>query len=251
MLAGARLALSWLTVLPTGEVHVDRRVGGRAIAAAPVVGALLGALLAAVAIGLHELAAPALLAGLVGVAVLGLLSRGMHLDGLADVADGFGCYGPPERALAVMRDGSAGPFAVVALVIVLGIQASCIGALAAHQHWVALVLAPAVGRAGFLLGCRRGVPAARDDGLGALVSGTQRLPVVLAWWVVLAAVATFAVPHRPWQGPLGVLLAALLVLLLLTRARRRFGGMTGDVLGASSELGCSVMLLVAVLAVPH
>ena len=110
----------------------------------------------------------------------------MHLDGLADTADGLGCYGPPERALAVMRDGGAGPFAVVTLVVVLGAQAAALRrprTARARRAAAAVVLAAAAGRAAFAWVARRGVPAARPGGLGATVAGSQ------PWWVAVGLVA--------------------------------------------------------------
>jgi adenosylcobinamide-GDP ribazoletransferase len=247
LLAGARLAASWLTVLPAGSVEVTEGAAARGMALAPLVGLPLGAAAVALSFGLVVASAPALLTGLLVVAGLALVTRGMHLDGLADVADGLGCYGPPERARAVMKEGAAGPFAVLALLVVVGIQAVCLGALAQRGQWLALGLAPVVGRAAFPLACRRGVPAARRDGLGALVAGTQPRGTWLAWWVVLAAVAVLVAPSRAWQGPLAVLVAACLVELVLARSRRRFGGVTGDVLGAACELATTGMLVVTVL----
>jgi len=108
-----KLALSWLTVLPLRVDDVDRKAAGRAIAYTPIVGVLLGAFV----VGVLKLFAisniSALVAGFLAVGVVALCTRGMHLDGLADTADGLGCYGPPERALQVMKDGGAGPFALL------------------------------------------------------------------------------------------------------------------------------------------
>lgn len=237
-----RLALSWLTVLPVrGPATVDRAMAGRAIAGAPVVGLLLGGAALGVLFGLDALHAPGLVAGFVTVGVLALLTRGMHLDGLADTADGLGCYGPPERALAVMKDGGAGPFAVVALIVVLGAQAAAFGSLVPHR-WPAVLCGLVAGRAAFAVCCAHGVPAARPDGLGALVAGTQHPLVPVLWWLAVALGARFAVPGQPWVGPIAVVVAAALVVLVVRHTRRRFGGITGDVLGACAEVVTTIVL---------
>ncbi|TQM10941.1 adenosylcobinamide-GDP ribazoletransferase [Pseudonocardia kunmingensis] len=234
-------ALSLLTVVPVPAAAPDARVAAGALRWAPVVGALLGAVAGGVLLGLAALGVPALVAGLLTVGFLALATRGMHLDGLADTADGLGCYGPPERALAVMRDGGAGPFAVVTLVVVLGAQAAALAALTGTGTTAvaALALAGATGRAGFTWVARRGVPAARPGGLGALVAGSQPWWVPVGWWTALAAAGLALGP----RAAVGVLLAAALVIALSRHTRRRFGGMTGDVLGAASELATAVTLI--------
>ncbi|MEU4739623.1 adenosylcobinamide-GDP ribazoletransferase [Actinosynnema sp. NPDC023658] len=233
-----RLALSWLTVLPVrvGSGEVDARAARRAIAFAPLVGLLLGAAV----VGLLALPLPGPVAGFLVVGFLALATRGMHLDGLADTADGLGCYGPPERALAVMKDGGAGPFAVVALIVVLGAEAAAFPLVG----WGAVLLALTAGRAAFVLCCLRGVPAARPEGLGALVAGTQPRWTAVAWWAVLAVAGFFV---DPWRGPVGVVLAGALVALLIRHTGKRFGGITGDVLGAACETATLTVLAVATL----
>jgi len=243
-----RLTLSWLTIARVrGPGTVDRRLAGHAIALAPLVGAALGVLAAALLWVLLQLQAPPLLAGLLTVGLLAGLTRGMHLDGLADTVDGLGCYGPPERALAVMRDGATGPFAVVALVLVLGIQTVGLAQLAASERWLAVVLAVAAGRVAFCWACRRSVPAARPEGLGALVAGTQTLVVPLAWAAALMGLATVAIAGRWWQGPVAVVLTAGVVAGISWHTARRFGGVTGDVLGACSELAVATAVVVLAL----
>jgi adenosylcobinamide-GDP ribazoletransferase len=229
MLAGLRLAFSWLTVLPVHVRHVDRGVARWAITCAPLVGLVLGG----AAAGLLVLLDRGLLGGVLVVAFLALATRGMHLDGLADTADGLGSYRGPEKALAIMRDGPVGPFGVVALVLVLGAQA------AAVHDWQALVLAVATGRVAFTVCCHRAVPAARQEGLGALVAGTQPTVVPVVW---VAALAAAAVPLG-WRGPVAVVVATGLVVLLVRHTGKRFGGVTGDVLGAASELATTVVLV--------
>jgi adenosylcobinamide-GDP ribazoletransferase len=241
---GLWLALSWLTVLPGPRQAVNARSCRRAIAWAPVVGCLIGGIGATTLWVSTLLHAPALLAGLLTVAFFVLFTRGMHVDGLADTVDGLGCYGPPERALRVMRDGGTGPFAVVTLILMLGVQAVALAGLATTANWQAVMLACMVGRAAFVLCCRDGVPAARQDGMGYLVAGSQPTRIVAAWWLALAVVGGVGVRGTWWQGVVAVVLSGAATLGLLRHVRRRFGGITGDVLGAAGELATTLVLAV-------
>ncbi|TCP55083.1 cobalamin-5'-phosphate synthase [Tamaricihabitans halophyticus] len=243
-----RLALSWLTVLPVAGGSVEARDCRRAISLAPLVGVLLGCFALGVLAGLHQLGAPALVAGILTVGALALATRGMHVDGLADTADGLGCYGPPARALEVMRDGGVGPFGAVTLLVVYGTQAACFASVLHSGRWWVVPLAVATGRAALGWCCRRGVPSARAEGLGALVAGSQPLPVPLGWTALLAGAAVLTIPELPWLGPLAVVLATALVVAVLPHIRKRFGGITGDVLGAAVELATTVTLVVCVSA---
>ncbi len=233
--AGVRLALTTLTVLPLRAGRVDRATAAVAMGVAPVVGLLLGGVLAVLLVALRAAGAPDLLAGALTVATAVLLTRGLHLDGLADTVDALGSYRSGGAALDVMKKPDIGPFGVAAIALVLLIQAAAMGPQAAVLAWTA-------GRLAITVACRQGVPAARPDGLGALVAGTVPGPVVAGLAVAVAAGAVWAVPGRPWQGPVVVAAALLVVLLLVRHAVRRFGGVTGDVLGAVAEVATTVTL---------
>jgi cobalamin 5'-phosphate synthase/cobalamin synthase len=247
--AGVRLALTTFTVAPVRAGRVDRATAGAAMTLAPAVGALLGALLAAAGLGLRAAGATPYLAAAVAIGLGVALTRGLHIDGLADTADGLGSYRDAASALAIMKKPDVGPFGVAAIVVVLLVQVAGAAAVLGRP-WpsalAAVVVATATGRLGATLACRGGVPAAREEGLGALVAGTVRGPWLALVAVSVAFVAAFAVPGRPWQGPLGVALGLAAVLLLVGHTVRRLGGITGDVLGAAIELAtCTAYLTLA------
>jgi adenosylcobinamide-GDP ribazoletransferase len=236
-----RLAVSWLTVLPVrGPETVDRAAARRAITLAPVVGVLLGAGAAGLLRVLIAAGATGAVAGLVTVAALALITRGMHIDGLADTMDGLGSYGPPERAREIMKGGGVGAFGAAALVFTIGIQAFSFAALAAGGRWPAIVVAVAAGRVAVVLACGLPAEAAPGAGFGALVAGTQSRAVCLAWAVIGVGTAGFAIPPYAPVGVLAAGLALAVALLLVRHCTRRFGGLNGDVLGAALELAVTI-----------
>jgi adenosylcobinamide-GDP ribazoletransferase len=241
---GLRLALSLLTVAPVRADRVDRHTGGTAMLLAPLVGALLGAVVGLLAVGMRAAGAPTLVAAVAVVALLAGLTRGLHLDGLADTADGLGTYGDAERALAVMKQPDIGPFGVVAIVLALLAQVAAFAAVLGRPAPAAVagvVVAVATGRLAVTWACGRGIPPARPEGLGALVAGTVPVTAALAWTVVLAALAVTA---APWTGPLAVVAGLAAAIGLTRHAVRRFGGVTGDVFGACVEVATTVCAVV-------
>lgn len=177
MVDALKLAFGTLSVLPAGVPGtVDRRVAGRAMVLAPLVGLVIGGIAAAVVYGADRLKPDApLLSAVLGVIVLMALSGGLHLDGLADTADGFGSRKDRETKLRIMKQSDIGPFGVLSIAAVLLIDVAALEACVQNGFgWQALLIAGVASRLTLPWSCRTSVPSARPDGLGAMVAATVR-----------------------------------------------------------------------------
>jgi adenosylcobinamide-GDP ribazoletransferase len=251
---GLRRAVTLLTAvpLPPGRSGADAagRPTARQAAAvmywAPVIGLVLGA----IAAGVLELASRLgrsgpLLAAVLAIAALALLTRGLHLDGLADLADGLGSRRPAAAALQIMRQSDIGPFGVVTLVLTLLIQVAALARAAQAGRGGGAVIAAAVAaRLAMTLACRRGIPASRGSGLGAGMAGSVH-PLAAA---ALIAAGLAGAAWADWRLAAGMAAGLAVSLALTALAVRRLGGVTGDVLGAVAELTGAACLLVIALS---
>ena len=257
-----RLAFGTLTALPVGHpARVERATFGVAMVLAPVT--TVPAVGSWIILGLlvRQGLLPVWVAGVLAIGVSALLSRALHLDGLADLADGLTAGHDPARSLEVMRRGDTGPAGTGALVIVLLLDAACLATLLTGTRGLVLAtVALVASRLAPPLCARDGIPAARAEGLGMSVAGTVSRGA--AWALVLGVGAAAAVvcwivvpaasdPDARWRaatgGVLVVLGAAAGALAVRRRAVRRLGGVTGDVIGAAIEVALATALTVAVV----
>jgi adenosylcobinamide-GDP ribazoletransferase len=243
--AGLRLAVTTLTVAPVRAGRIDRAAGAIAMSAAPLVGAALGAVLGALGWGLTAAGATPLIAAALTITAAVGLTRGLHLDGLADTADGLASYRPAAEALAIMKRSDIGPFGVMAIGLTLVLQTAAVAGIANQGPRLVgtLAVAYAAGRLGATIACLRPIPAARTDGLGALVAGAVPPAAAGTWLLVIAAGAAGVVAGRPWLGPASVLASAAVTGLMLRHIVQRLGGVTGDVIGAAVEVATTVCLI--------
>lgn len=233
-LAEVQLAVMLLTRLPAGRMAEAPAIGA-VVWAFPLAGALVGGIAAAVLAGALALGiAPALAAGL-ALAASVLATGGLHEDGLADVADGFGGGRDRARKLEIMRDSRIGSYGGLALILSLGLRWQGL-ALLAGQHpafapaaLIALAMSSRAGLGFALLW----MPAARSDGMGKSAAGTSFARAMLG-----LALAGFGLAVLlPWPAALWVLSAQVAAQLIFARiALRQIGGQSGDVLGAMQQL---------------
>jgi len=268
---GLRLSVTLLTAIPWrgpgdeaatgGDTAPPRAAVAAAMAWAPAVGLLLGVIASAVLLlADHPLGAGPLTASGLAVGSLALLTRGLHLDGLADLADGLASGKPAPAALDIMRRSDIGALGAVTLVLTLLLQVAALSQAESDGHGrgpAALVAAVVTGRLAITWACRRGVPAARPDGLGALVAGSVRPAVAAAATAVTLAAAAAAVISATaaggalgWTLPLAVAAGLGVAFGVQRHAVRRLGGITGDVLGALAEIAVTVTLVIAAMGPP-
>ncbi|MEU0832493.1 adenosylcobinamide-GDP ribazoletransferase [Streptomyces sp. NPDC005969] len=251
---GIRFAFGTLTVLPVRVTRWDRGAARAGMLSAPLAGLVVGLLAAVPGALLLLLGSGPLLAAVASAAVPAVLTRGLHLDGLADTADGLGSGKPAADALRIMKQSDIGPFGVITLLFVLLAQVAVLHQLYG-EGWahgaVAAVVAGVTARLALTLASRQGVPPARPEGLGAAVAGT--VPTGAAAAVTVAVVVAGSGAGAVFGGYgalhhcLAVVAGLMAAQLLLRHCVRRFGGVTGDVFGAVAETAATAALVALAL----
>ena len=233
-MTGFRYAWAFLTRLPGGKHPRSDDELASAVVWFPLVGVVIGAVTAGAYLGLVEILDP-FSAALLAVAFSAIVTGAFHEDGLADTADALGGASQQQR-LEIMRDSRVGTFGALALVLVTLGKVGALQNIDGTDALVALIAAHALGRTA-ALALMLTLPTARSTGLGAAY--TTSLPRRLVTVVVVVFVAAAA--------SLGVAaVGAVFGVVALTAvvAHRRFGGLTGDVLGAAEQLSELAVLLV-------
>ena len=212
----------------------------------PVVGALIGAAVGGAAAGLMELVPP-LVTAAVAIQFGVLLTGAFHEDGLADTADAMGGW-TPERRREILKDSRHGSYGVAAMCGTIVLRIVCVASLGPAVAFASLVAAHTIGR-GAAVGVMGAAPPVPEDGLGA--DYTRALGPARAGAGVLAALLIGALAVGWWVVPFAAaaLVAALTVSLV---ARRAFGGVSGDILGAVEQVAeCAVLVVATGLTLRH
>jgi adenosylcobinamide-GDP ribazoletransferase len=242
---GIFTATAFLTRVPL-PVAAGVEDVGRATRWFPLVGGALGGAAVLTAWGMRDvLGLPPMLTGALLVSLGAWITGAIHLDGLADMADGFGGGRTRDEVLRIMRDPRIGSYGAVAVAAVFAIKVTAVAALLERNAALPfLIAAPAISRWTIVI-LGAWLPYARaQGGLGQAVRRGGGTTAVLIATAITAAIA-FAVLRTaaivPWC------LATLSTVMLGRAARRRIGGVTGDVFGAAVELAETTVLIAGVL----
>ena len=224
-------AIQFLTILPLPRgLSPDERALGGSLPFFPIVGLGIGAAIALIDRGLGSLF-PVGVTSVLAVILLIAASGGLHMDGLADTADGLFSSRPRERILDIMRDSRTGPMGVSAIVCVVALKIALIASVAAPARAWVLLMTPIAGRCALLIHMAL-LPYLRPQGLARVFH--QNVSRVHALWALIFLIAAGGI-----AGGIPGLIAGgfslLFALIFTAYVRRRIGGLTGDTLGAACE----------------
>lgn len=237
------LAWQFLTAVPLSRSTHEAKPEELAASMSwyPFVGCLLGALLGASDLLLAQVFSTQVTSLLLMLLLIGI-TRGLHQDGLADTVDGLAGGRTHQARLAIMRDGRIGAIGATGLFLALGLRYAGLNALPAGEHLALLVGMPTVGRWAMVVGSFHATYARSEGGLA------QPFLAHLSWLHVCVATVTAGIVLTVLLGPwaaLGCLLVGMvLIRLAVLWFHRMFGGVTGDVLGATNEVAEILFILI-------
>ncbi|MEW5944724.1 MAG: adenosylcobinamide-GDP ribazoletransferase [bacterium] len=230
-LEGFVTALSFLTVFPVRASAPSDRAAADSVAFYPVVGYMIGAVLAGAGLGAREIAGAGA-GAVVTVAAWLIVTRCLHFDGMTDVADGFLAGGTPQERFGVMKDSRIGAFGTAAGIVLIAGKIVFISQLSGGALAPALLLAPAAARLTTPFTAVMSLRAA-GSGLGAALVNNVRGRTTVPTAVFFLAPAVFVATPSQILLLIGCVTTATVALVIL--AHRKIGGVNGDVFGAAIE----------------
>ncbi len=232
------LALQFLTRLPTPQIEINDSALGRSLLYYPLAGFIIGVILWVTSLLLTG--QNSMLSAAIILTLWVLISGGLHLDGLADSADGWlGGAGNRERILHIMKDSRSGPAAIIAIFLVLLTKFVALSVLLSHETTFMLIMIPVLGRTSTLL-LFLTTPYARQGGIGDIMS--QYLPRKQAHIIWMAVIAILLLTMG-LQGFITCIWIILTGYLLRKLMMNQIGGTTGDTAGATIEVTETVALI--------
>ena len=230
-------ALSLLTIFPAGiTAKPEPGDTGRAAFWFPLIGVLIG-FITVVGWGVFKLLVPLIPAYVLTVILWVILTGALHLDGLADCCDGLLCAASPEKRLKIMADPHIGTFGVVGLILALGLKFSALYSISPTSTFFILIFAACFSRWLILIGAK--LPLARKEGMAAdMAAGLANRSIAAAAIVPLVLMLAGG-----WQVAVSAIVATAAAAGIYALARKRIGGVTGDVLGLTIEVSEIVILL--------
>ncbi|HYB67389.1 MAG TPA: adenosylcobinamide-GDP ribazoletransferase [Candidatus Acidoferrales bacterium] len=244
ILDGLKNSFAFLTIFPVG---MDRH--GVAQAASymplfPLIGAATG-LVAGAVVWLLELVLPQLVAGTIGLGVLILINGAQHVDGLLDFGDGIMFHGPPSGKLRVMRDPTTGAGGLSLGLVILATAAFSIAAIPARLIVPALIASESA--AGFSMVLAASTGKSAHKGMNSIFVEAMHHKRALRLGLSCVIILAILLLSLRFDGLLVLIGAMLTALGMVVVSNRHFGGLTGDVLGATNEITRAVSLILVLV----
>ena len=233
-------ALQFLTVIPV-PISTTQSDMAKSLAWFPAAGLVCGLAAALFFLLAHALGLPPMVAGLIGILALSGFNGFFHLDGVADTADGFFSARPKEKILDIMHDSRIGTMGAAGLFFVLAIKWSALAAMTPADGWRALIIAAILARGALVLAMGI-LPYARKEGGLVSVFLTERMPSQMVFVSVFGLLAAAALGGI--AGIAALLFAVAAVVVFNFFGMQKIGGITGDTLGAQTEITEAAVLIV-------
>ncbi len=240
------ISVVFLTRLPVPlDIKFSMAAVGSASRCFPLVGVIVGGISGAVFYGAILLNLPLLLCAFLALAAQVVLTGALHEDAIGDVADGFGGGATKDKKLEIMRDSRVGTYAVVTLILVMGMKAAVLSSFNDPNIAFSVIVSSAVASRGMLTWGMYLLAPASDNGLGA---SAGKPALITALWALFFTILLPLLVLGPFLGSIGILAAIVGAVLISGIALRQIGGQTGDVLGSIQQFA-ELFFLIALSAV--